>query len=146
MIPYIAVLVQVYVCLCTQFVPLFKVTNVLMVTIIILSFGTDRPWQTVQSDQGPHCLSFCLHLSDSLLFCLDFRIITAVFQVSEYLGVSGIAYVIPWPHYVNQDCYIPKCLSSCVGFKNGSCEFFYQLSRSRSKVSTLEYNGQMIMS
>ena len=43
-----------------------------------LSFRTDRPGQTVetqirlllqeQSDLGPHCLSFCLHLLDTLLY------------------------------------------------------------------------------
>ena len=44
---------------------------------MILSFQTDRPWQTVQtqirllleqSDQGLHCLQFWLHLLDALLF------------------------------------------------------------------------------
>ena len=46
-------------------------------TIMILSFGTDRPRKTVQtqirllledqSDQGLHCLQFHLHLLDALL-------------------------------------------------------------------------------
>ena len=45
---------------------------------MILSFQTDRPGQTVQtqirllleeqSDQGLHCLPFCLHLLDSLVY------------------------------------------------------------------------------
>ena len=47
-------------------------------TVMILSFRTDRPRQTVQtqirllleeqSDQGLHCLPFHLHLLDSLLY------------------------------------------------------------------------------
>ena len=41
---------------------------------------------------------------------------------------------LPWPLFVNQGFYIPKRLSSCVDFKNGSCRFFFSLSRSRSKV------------
>ena len=46
---------------------------------MILSFWTDRPGQTVQtqirllqeeqSDQGLHCLQFWLHLLGALLFC-----------------------------------------------------------------------------
>ena len=45
---------------------------------MILSFGTDMPEQTVQtqirllleeqSDQGLHCLPFCLDCLDSLLY------------------------------------------------------------------------------
>ena len=46
---------------------------------MILSFWTDMPGQTVQtqirlllleeqSDQGLHCLPFCLHRLDSLLY------------------------------------------------------------------------------
>ena len=45
---------------------------------MILSFRTDMPGQTVktqirllleaQSDQGLHCLAFCLHLLDPLLY------------------------------------------------------------------------------
>ena len=31
---------------------------------------------------------------------------------------------LPWPLFVNQGFYIPKCLLSCVDFKNGSCHFF----------------------
>ena len=45
---------------------------------------------------------------------------------------------LPCPLFVNQGFYIPKCLSSCVDFKNGSCHFF-SLSRSRSKVTALVY-------
>ena len=47
-------------------------------TVLIQSFRTDTPWQTVQtqirllleeqSDQGLHCLPFRLHLLDSLLY------------------------------------------------------------------------------
>ena len=47
-------------------------------TVMILSFRTDIPGQTVQtqirllleeqSDQGLHCLPFCLHCLDSLLY------------------------------------------------------------------------------
>ena len=46
-------------------------------TIMILSFRTDRSEQTMQiqirllleqSDQGLHCLHFCLHLLDALLY------------------------------------------------------------------------------
>ena len=44
-------------------------------TVMILSFWTDRSGQTVQtqireeqSDQGLHCLPFCLHLLDALLY------------------------------------------------------------------------------
>ena len=47
---------------------------------------------------------------------------------------SRVAYVIPWPHFVNQGFYIPKCLVWWVDFKNVSCHFFCWLSRSRSKV------------
>ena len=48
-------------------------------TVMIISFRTDRPGQTVQtqirllleeqSDQGLHCLPFCLHRLDSLVYC-----------------------------------------------------------------------------
>ena len=61
-----------------------------MFTVLILSFRTDRSGQTVQtqirllekqSDQGLHCLQFCLHLLDVLLMvkplCSNFRVITA---------------------------------------------------------------------
>ena len=41
---------------------------------------------------------------------------------------------LPWPLLVNQGFYIPKRLLSCVDFKNGSCHFFFSLSRSRSKI------------
>ena len=39
-----------------------------------------------------------------------------------------------WPLFVNQGFYIPKLSLSCEDFKNGSCQFFFSLSRSRSKV------------
>ena len=48
-----------------------------MITIMIISFRTDMPGQTVQtqirllleeSDQGLHCLPFRLHHLDSLLY------------------------------------------------------------------------------
>ena len=32
---------------------------------------------------------------------------------------------LPWPLFVNQGFYIPKCFLSCVDFKNGSCHFFF---------------------
>ena len=48
------------------------------ITIMILCFQTDMPGQTVQtqisllleeqSDQGLHCLPFCLHRLNSLLY------------------------------------------------------------------------------
>ena len=41
---------------------------------------------------------------------------------------------LPWPLFVNQGFYTPKCLFLIVGFENGSCQFFFSLSRSRSKV------------
>ena len=58
---------------------------------MVLSFWTDRPWQTVQtqirlllkeqSDQGLHCLSSCLHLLDKFLsgktFLFKFSVTTA---------------------------------------------------------------------
>ena len=50
----------------------------LLTTVMILSFRTDRPGQTVQtqirllleeqSDQGLHCLPFRLHRLDSLVY------------------------------------------------------------------------------
>ena len=55
----------------------------LVITVMILSFWTNRSGQTVQTqirlllDQGLHCLLFHLHLFDkirySLPLCLDFR-------------------------------------------------------------------------
>ena len=64
------------------------------VTVMILSFWTDRSGQTVQtqirllleeqSDQGLHCLPFCLHLLDILLYgkpaCSNVWMITAFFS------------------------------------------------------------------
>ena len=67
---------------------------------MILSFRTDMPRQTVQtqiwllleeqSDQGLHCLPFRLHCLDSLLYgratvqILEW--LQQIFWVSEYLG------------------------------------------------------------
>ena len=62
-------------------------------TVMILSFRTDMPGQTVQtqirlllkeqSDQGLHCLPFSLHRMDSLLYVephsSNFRVITTNF-------------------------------------------------------------------
>ena len=66
-------------------------------TIMILSFWTDRSGQTVQtqirleeqSNRGLHCLQFPLlwmHYSEVKLPCSTFRVITANFLVSEFLG------------------------------------------------------------
>ena len=71
--------------------------HIIVNTVTILSFRTDRSGQTVQtqirllleeqSDQGIHCLQFQLHLLGTLLFgkpsCLNFRMITA-----NFLGVQ----------------------------------------------------------
>ena len=46
---------------------------------------------------------------------------------------SGVAYVIPWPLIVNQECYIPKCLSRQAVFENSSCEFFRSLFKVKVK-------------
>ena len=59
---------------------------------MILSFQTDRPGQTEQqSDLGLHCLLFHQHLLHALqnvkTTLLNFRMITAIFLVSEYLGI-----------------------------------------------------------
>ena len=65
-------------------------------TVMILSFRTDRPGQTVQtqirllleeqSDQGLHCLPFRLHHLDSLLYgSSNFRVIT-----TNVLGVRKL--------------------------------------------------------
>ena len=50
------------------------------------------PDQTApQSDQGLHCLPFCLHLLDTLLngksILVKFSKITEIFWVSRFLGV-----------------------------------------------------------
>ena len=56
-------------------------------TVMILSFRTDMPWQTMQTQirlllyQGLHCLPFCLHRLDTLLYGTNFRVIT------NFLGV-----------------------------------------------------------
>ena len=56
---------------------------------------------------------------------------------------SGVAYVIPWPLFVNQECYIPKCLSRRAVFENSSCEFFQSLFKVKAKGqrSTLKNKG-----
>ena len=46
---------------------------------------------------------------------------------------SGVAYVIPWPLFVNQECYIPKCLSRRAISENSSCEFFRSLFKVKVK-------------
>ena len=70
---------------------------------MILSFWTDMSGQTVQtqirllleeqSDQGLHCLPFCVHSLDAL-FCgkttlFKFRIITSIFRVSKFFYFYG---------------------------------------------------------
>ena len=59
-------------------------------------FHTDRSGQTVQtqnqSDQGLHCFPFHLHIFDAFrygkaTFYSNFRMITTIFWVSEYLGI-----------------------------------------------------------
>ena len=72
-------------------------------TVMILSFRTDRPRQTVQtqirllleeqSDQGLHCLPFRLHRLDSLVYGKATYIVVhtlewlqQMFWVSENLG------------------------------------------------------------
>ena len=56
---------------------------------------------------------------------------------------SGVAYVIPLPLFVNQECYIPKCLSRRAVFENSSCEFFRSLFKVKAKGqrSTLKNKG-----
>ena len=54
---------------------------------------------------------------------------------------SGVAYVIPWPLFVNQECYIPKCLSRRAVFENSSCEFFRSLFKAKGQRSTLKNKG-----
>ena len=46
---------------------------------------------------------------------------------------SGVAYVIPWPLFVNQECYISKSLSRQAVFENSSCEFFRSLFKVKAK-------------
>ena len=69
------------------------VTAIALPTVMILSFWTDRPGQTVQTQirllleeqasQGLHCLPFRLHRLDSLLYgrahSSNFRVITTLF-------------------------------------------------------------------
>ena len=70
---------------------------------MIVSFWTDRSGQTVQtqirllleekSDQGVHCLQFCLPLFDALLYAKATLFVwilgwlQQMFWVSEFLGV-----------------------------------------------------------
>ena len=54
---------------------------------------------------------------------------------------SGVAYVIPLPHFVNQECYIPKCLSRRAAFENSSCEFFPSLFKVKVKGQRLKIKG-----
>ena len=62
-------------------------------TVMILSFWTDMPGQTVQteeqSDQGLHCLLFCLHRLTHYSMVephsSNFRVIT-----THFLGVRNI--------------------------------------------------------
>ena len=55
---------------------------------------------------------------------------------------------LPWPLFVNQGFYIPKCLLSCVDFKKVPAifSFHFQGQGLRSKVTALEYMGSLIMS
>ena len=46
---------------------------------------------------------------------------------------SAIAYVIPLPLFVNQECYIPNCLSRQAVFENSSCDFFRPLFKVKAK-------------
>ena len=58
------------------------------------------------------------------------------------MGVfSGVAYIIPWPLFVNQECYIPKCLSRRAVFENSSCEFFRSLFKVKAKGQRLKIKG-----
>ena len=68
------------------------VKKVSSVTVMLLNFRTDSPMQTVQTQIRLHCLPFCLHVLDSLLYeratlFTNFGIITAIFRVSKYSGV-----------------------------------------------------------
>ena len=57
---------------------MLRASKQVLSTVMILSFRTDRSGQTVQtqirllleeqSDQGLHCLPFCLHRLDALLY------------------------------------------------------------------------------
>ena len=76
------------------------------VTIMIVSFRTDRSGQIVQtqirllllkeqSDQGLHCLQIPPHLYSKVkLPCSTLRVITAHFWVSEFLGVLRYIYLL----------------------------------------------------
>ena len=66
---------------------------------MILRFRIDRSGQTVkeQSDQGLHCLPFCLyfwtHYCTVKPHYAKFRIITATFRVSKFQDIYGTATV-----------------------------------------------------
>ena len=84
---------------------------------MILSFRTDGSWQTVQTQIWIRvytiCNSVCIfwtHDSKVEPHCSNFRISTAVFRVSEYLGV--LRYLI-WSlqeHYLRALRHIPSIL------------------------------------
>ena len=73
-------------------------------TVIILSFRTDIPGQTVQtkiwllfeeqSDQGLHCLQFHLHLLEALQYgkasCSNFRVITTNFSYVQIFRIFTV--------------------------------------------------------
>ena len=73
-------------------------------TVMILSFWTDRSWQTMQPEQSSLlrvytvCNSVCIfwmHYSMVKPLCLNFMVITANIWVSEYLGI--LQYVLFQP-------------------------------------------------
>ena len=87
-------------------------------TVVILSFRTDRPGQTVQTQTRLRsslirvytvCHSVCIvwtHYSMVEPHSSNFRVITTIFLVSEYLGnlrytgvLHGEIYAIPQPWY-----------------------------------------------
>ena len=49
--------------------------------------------------------------------------------------------MLPWPLFVNQECYIPKCLSRQAVFENSSCEFFRSLFKVKAKGQRLKIKG-----
>ena len=69
--------------------------SVALITVMILSFGTGRPGQTVQT--APRSGSTLFAISSASFGritppCSTFRLITANFRVSEFLGV--LQYII----------------------------------------------------
>ena len=71
------------------------------------------------------------------------RVVIRFFYETWLSTDSGVAYVIPWPLFVNQECYILKCLSRQAVFENSSCEFFQSLFKVKAKGqrSTLKNKG-----